>query len=99
MLLVIGNIMKQSNLRLLIEQHALVRLLMIIENEKCHTRELLNILGEWGYGHKLLLKAYELGLIERERVKPEGRGNWRVYNMLSKRGKEVLKLAKEIGIK
>ncbi len=85
-------------LKVMIEERAVVRLVKTIGDGRYHTRELLNILGEWGYGHKLLLKAYELGLVERERVKPEGRGNWRVYNMLSKRGKEVLKLAKEIGI-
>ncbi len=61
-------------------------------------RALLSILGEWGYGHKLLMKTYELGLVEREKVKPEGRGNWRVYNRLTRDGKALIRLAEEIGV-
>ena len=96
MLLLIGNIMKPESLKLLIDEKAVVRFLKTIGDGRYHTRELLNMLGEWGYGHKLLLKAYKLGLIDREKVKPEGKGNWRVYNKLAKRGKEVVRMAEEI---
>ena len=90
--------MKQDIIKLLIEERAVVRLLVTIRDREYHTRELLNMLGEWGYGHKLLLKAYKLGLIDRKRVKPKGKGNWRVYNKLTKKGKEVIRLAQRIGI-
>ncbi len=98
MLLLNGNIMKQGLFKLLVEEKAIVRLLKTIGKGRYHTRELLSTLGEWGYGHKLLMKAYKLGLIEREKTRPEGRGNWRVYNRLTRMGREVIRLAEEIGV-
>ncbi len=66
---------------------------------KVPSRELLNVLGEWGYGHKLTIaKRIQPGLVKRERIKPEGVGNWRFYNSLTQQGKEVVKLADRIGI-
>jgi len=53
---------------------------------------LLKKLGAYGYGHKLLLKASERGLVERNIVKN------RTYNKLTKEGKKMLKLAAEIGV-
>jgi hypothetical protein len=90
--------MKKEALKLIIKERALVRLLKTIDNEAFDTRELLNELGEYGYGHKLLLKADKLGLVERRKVKPNGKGNWRISNKLSNKGKQVIKLAKEIGV-
>ena len=98
MLLIIGNIINNDTLKMLVEEKAVVRLLKTIGDKEYHTRELLRMLGEWGHGHKLLLKAYKLGLVERQRSKPEGRGNWRVYNRLTKSGKEDVKLARQIGV-
>ena len=65
----------------------MLAILCIVKLSKYHTRELLGRLGEWRYGHKLV-KVYKLRLIERHRVKPEGKGNWRVYDRLTKKGKE-----------
>ncbi len=90
--------MRHELLKILVMEKALVRLLRTIGDGKYHTRELLNVLREWGYGHKLLLKAFSLGLVKRERIKPKGKGNWRVYNSLTLQGKEVVKLADRIGI-
>jgi len=98
MLLVNGNIMRHDLFKLLINESAVIRLLRTIGDGKYYTRELLNMLGEWGYGHRLLMRAYNLGLIERERMKPEGKGNWRVYNRLTRMGKEVIRLAEEMGV-
>ena len=98
MLLISGNIMNNDMLKMRVEEKAVVRLLKTISDGNYHTRELLNILGEWGYGHKLLMKAYKLGLVHRERTRHEGRGNWRVYNRLTKKGKQVIRLARQIGI-
>ncbi len=53
---------------------------------------LLNIRLSSSIG-RALVKAYKLGLIDRERVKSEGKGNWRMYNKLAKRDKQVVKLA------
>jgi hypothetical protein len=45
-------------LGVLIEEKALVRLLKTIGNKEYHTRELLKMLGGYGYDHKRLLKAH-----------------------------------------
>ena len=80
-------------LKILIEEKALVKLLKTIGNEgEYTTRELLKMLGAYGYGHKVLLKAKKKGLVERKTVKNK------VYNKLTKEGKKVVKLAKEIGV-
>ena len=49
-------------------------------------------LGAYGYGHKLLLKAEERKLVERNNVKNK------TYNKLTKEGKKIIRLAKEIGV-
>ncbi len=87
-----------DHLKVMIEELAVVRLVKTIGDSKYHTRELLTMLGEWEYGHKLIVKAYKLGLIDRYRVRPEGKGNWRVYNKLTKKGMEVVRLAEKIGV-
>ena len=65
MLPISGNIyMKHELLKLLIAEKAVIRL-GTIGNNRYHTRELLNIVKERGYGHKVLLKAHG---IDRERT-------------------------------
>ena len=85
--------MKQVQLlRLIVEEKALLRVLRTIGNHEYHTRDLLKKLGAYGYGHKLLLEAEKKGLVNRRIVKN------RMYNKLTKKGKDVIKLAKEIGV-
>jgi hypothetical protein len=79
-------------LKILIEEKAMVKLLKTIGDKEYHTRELLKKLGAYGYGHKLLIKAERIGLVERRTNKN------RMYNTLTKKGKEVIKLAKQIGV-
>ena len=73
--------------RVLIEEKALVRLLKTIGNKEYHTRELLKMLGGYGYGRTLLLKAHNDGLVERRII--------RRYNKLTKKGKQVINMAKQ----
>ena len=86
--------MKEARLlKVLVEEKALVRLLKTIGTGKGYpTRELLNKLGAYGYGHKLLLKAQKRGLVSRKTVQNK------VYNSLTEDGKKIVKLAKEIGV-
>jgi hypothetical protein len=79
-------------LRLIVREKALVKLLKTIDNKEYHTRELLKRLGAYGYGHKLLVKAHKIKLVERRVVKNK------TYNRLTKKGKDLVKLAREIGI-
>jgi predicted transcriptional regulator len=53
---------------------------------------LLKKVGAYGYGHKLLLEAENKGLVKRRIVKN------RMYNKLTKKGRDVVKLAKQIGV-
>ena len=80
-------------LKVLIERKALVKLLKTIGAGKgCSTRDLLTKLGAYGYGHKLLLQADILGLVDRKTVKNK------VFNSLTSDGKKILLIAKEIGV-
>ena len=80
-------------LKVLVEQKALVRLLKTIGPGRGYTtRELLTKLGAYGYGHKLLLKADKLGLVDRKTVKNK------IFNSLTADGKKIIALAKEIGV-
>jgi hypothetical protein len=86
-------IMEQIQLlRLIIREKALIKLLKTIDNKEYHTRELLKRLGTYGYGHKLLVKAHKIKLVERRVVKNK------IYNRLTIKGKQLVKLAREIGI-
>ena len=77
-------------LKVLVEQKALVKVLKTIGVGKGYsTRELLTKLGAYGYGHKLLLKADKLGLVDRKTVKNK------IFNSLTGDGNA---LAKEIGV-
>lgn len=98
MLLIDGNIMNEELLKILVNEKAVVKLVRKIGDGRYYTRKLLGIMKGWGYGHKLMLKAHRMGLIEREKVKPEGKGNWRIYNRVTPLGKKVIKLAEEIGV-
>jgi hypothetical protein len=86
------NKSEKDILKLLIREKAVVRLLKTIGNEEYSTRELLTLLGSYGYGHKLLLRAKKNGLVERKMLKNK------MYNKLTKKGKDVIKLTKAIGI-
>jgi hypothetical protein len=80
-------------LKVLVERKALVKLLKTIGAGKGYsTRELLTKLGAYGYGHKLLLKADKLGLVDRKTVKNK------VFNTLTSEGKKLVILAKEVGV-
>lgn len=79
-------------LRILIKERAIVRLLKTIGSSRYPTRVLLNKLGAYGYGHKLLIRAERIGLVERKTDKN------RVHNRLTKDGKQVLALARKIGV-
>jgi hypothetical protein len=76
-------------LKVLIEERDLVRLLKTVGNKEYHTRELLKTLGGYGYGHKLMLKAHNDGLVKRRIIKN------RRYNKLTKKGKQVINMAKQ----
>ena len=56
-------------------------------------------MGSWGYGQSLMKRATNLGLIDREikKEKSRGRGKPRIYNALTAKGREVVKLADRIG--
>jgi hypothetical protein len=85
--------MKQEELlRLMIREKALIRLLKTIGDREYHTRDLLKRLGAYGYGHKLLVKAHTIKLVERRVVKNKR------YNKLTKKGRALVKLAREIGV-
>jgi len=90
--LIYHRVKQQKLLKILIEEKAMVKLLKTIGDKEYHTRELLKKLGAYGYGHKLLIKAERIGLVERRTNKN------RMYNTLTKKGKEVIKLAKQIGV-
>ena len=85
--------MKQVQLlRIIVEEKALLRVLKTIGNQEYHTRELLKKVGAYGYGHKLLLEAEKKGLVKRRIEKN------RMYNKLTRKGQDVIKLAKQIGV-
>ena len=80
-------------LKVLVERKALVKVLKTIGMGKGYsTRDLLTKLGAYGYGHKLLLQADKLGLVDRKTVKNK------VFNTLSSEGKKLVNLAKEVGV-
>ena len=85
--------MRDANLiKIMIEERALVKLIKTIGEKEYSTRDLLKKLGAYGYGHKLLIKAEDKGLVERSNVKNK------TYNKLTKEGKKIIRLAKEIGV-
>lgn len=92
-LMLVPICMRDANLiKIMIEERALIKLIKSIGEKEYSTRDLLKKLGAYGYGHKLLLKAADKGLVERSTVKN------RTYNKLTKEGKKMMKLASEIGV-
>jgi len=80
-------------LKILVEERAMVKVLKTIgQGREYPTRELLTKLGAYGYGHKLLLQADKLGLVDRKTVKNK------VFNTLTSEGKKLVNLAKEVGV-
>ena len=80
-------------LKVLVERKALVKLLKTIGMGKGYsTRDLLTKLGAYGYGHKLLLQADKLGLVDRKTVKNK------IFNSLTSDGKKIVMIAKELGV-
>jgi hypothetical protein len=69
------------------------------KNKELHTRELLITMGSWGYGQSLLKRATNLGLIERKvkKEKSAGRGQPRIYNSLTNKGRDLVGLADKVG--
>ena len=49
-------------------------------------------LGAYGYGHKFLLRAHKVGLVDRKNIKNK------VFNTLTTDGKRIVAIAKEIGV-
>ncbi|HET6590124.1 MAG TPA: hypothetical protein VFG45_08180 [Candidatus Nitrosocosmicus sp.] len=91
--LLVTTCMRDANLiKIMIEERALIKLIKSIGEKEYSTRDLLKKLGAYGYGHKLLLKAADKGLVERSTVKNK------TYNKLTKEGKKFMKLASEIGV-
>lgn len=87
-------------LKILINERPLIPLLRVLKtNKELHTRELLITMGSWGYGQSLMKRATNLGLIDRKikKEKSRGRGKPRIYNALTNKGREVVKLADRIG--
>jgi len=87
-------------LKILINERPLIPLLRVLKtNKELHTRELLITMGSWGYGQSLMKRAINLGLIDRKikKEKLRGRGKPRIYNALTNKGREVVKLADRIG--
>jgi hypothetical protein len=46
--------------------------------------------------HHVILQAEKEGYIERKRVKPQGKGNYLVYNRLTPKGKRLAMLSKKL---
>jgi hypothetical protein len=76
---------------------SLLRLLAAIgEEQSIGTRRLLEKFGGNDL-HKKILEAERAGYIEREKVEPEGKGNWSIYNRLSPKGRRLVQLAQQVG--
>jgi DNA-binding MarR family transcriptional regulator len=46
--------------------------------------------------HHVILQAEKEGYIKRKRVKPQGKGNYLVYNSLTPKGRRLAKLSKKL---
>jgi hypothetical protein len=87
-------------LNVIAKRKPLAKMLRIIDDSSqgYTTRELLRVVKSWGEGHKMIKQAEKEGYITRREVKPEGKGNWRKYNVLTPKGKAIADLARTIGI-
>lgn len=88
----------KETLRLLIKHRAMLRVLSILVKQKGNalpTRMLLQKLGANNL-HRVVLQAEKEGYIKRKRVKPQGKGNYRVYNSLTPKGRRLAELNKKL---
>jgi hypothetical protein len=88
----------KETLRLLIKRRAMLRVLSMLVKQKGNTlptRILLRKLGANNL-HRVILQAEKEGYIERKRVKPQGKGNYLVYNRLTSKGKRLAILSKKL---
>ena len=86
--------MKDARLiKIVVEEKTLIKLLITLGDKNGYaTRKLLTKFGGYGHGHRLLLKASKMGLVERKFVKN------RTLNSLTSEGKKLVMIAKEIGV-
>jgi hypothetical protein len=88
----------KKTLRLLVKRRAMLRLLSILIKQKGNTlptRMLLQKLGANNL-HHVILQAEKEGYIKRKRVKPQGKGNYSVYNHLTPKGRRLAELDKKL---
>ena len=88
----------KETLRLLVKRRAMLRVLSILAKHKENalpTRILLQKLGANNL-HHVILQAEKEGYIKRKRVKPQGKGNYRVYNHLTPKGRRLAELNKKL---
>ena len=88
----------KETLRLLVKRRAMLRVLSMLVKQKGNTlptRILLRKLGANNL-HHVILQAEKEGYIERKRVKPQGKGNYLVYNHLTPKGKRLAMLSKKL---
>lgn len=93
MFLVYRNYMAIEFALTLVMHKGIIAIVRAIGTEKIQTRDLYRKIPH--SHHKDLKKAEALGLIEREKVKPEGKGNWPVYNKLTLKGKKLLEMSRK----
>ncbi|HEV3432988.1 MAG TPA: hypothetical protein VG098_03240 [Nitrososphaera sp.] len=88
----------KETLRLLVKRRAMLRVLSILFKQKGNalpTRVLLQKLGANNL-HHVILQAEREGYIKRKRVKPQGKGNYLVYNHLTPKGRRLAELNKKL---
>jgi hypothetical protein len=88
----------KETLRLLVKRRAMLRVLSILAKQKGNvltTRILLQKLGANNL-HHVILQAEKEGYIKRKRVKPQGKGNYLVYNRLTPKGRRLAELNKKL---
>jgi hypothetical protein len=72
-----------------------LRLLVKQKGNALPTRILLQKLGANNL-HHVILQAEKEGYIKRKRVKPQGKGNYLVYNHLTPKGKRLAELSRKL---
>jgi hypothetical protein len=90
--------LNKETLRILVKRRAMVRVLSILVKQKGNalpTRILLQKLGANNL-HHVILQAEQEGYIRRKRIKPQGKGNYLVYNQLTSKGKGLAELNKKL---
>jgi hypothetical protein len=88
----------KETLRLLVKHRAMLRVLSILVKQKGNalsTRILLQKLGANNL-HHVILQAEKEGYIKRKRVRPQGKGNYLVYNHLTPKGRRLAELNKKL---